>query len=69
MVHIWLLIWFLIIPGQQNTLHIERFTSQEACEIVGGEMNAASEKAMTDKTITTFGGTCYEVLNSNNGST
>lgn len=70
MIKIFLLIWFLIPPGGgDNILQIQYYTSLAACKEAGDFLNAASQQAQTDKHIITFGGTCYEVPNSNNGST
>ena len=59
---IYLLIWFLIpSAGGDNILQVQPYASLEACRIAGDALNAASSRAVLDKKITTFGGTCFEV--------
>jgi len=70
MVHIWLLIWFLIPPGGgDNILQVQTYSSQEACKQAGDFLAQESQAAQDAKKILTYGGTCFEVPNSNNGST
>ena len=68
MIHIFLLIWFWTAPDG-NKLLTRQFDSQEACEIAGADMNSVSEALKAAMKITDFGGMCYEVKNSDNGST
>ncbi len=70
MIKIWLLIWFLIPPGGgDNILQVQKFDSQEACKMVGDLLAEQSQAAQDAKRIVTYGGTCFPVPDSNNGST
>lgn len=71
MIHIFLFIWFWTAdaPNGGNQMMTHEFTSQQACEAEGASMNEVSLAMKAAKKIIDFGGMCYEVPNSNNGST
>ena len=70
MIHVFLLIWFWTAPPPDgNQLLTHQFDSQKACEEAGAQMNDVSIAMKAVKKITDFGGMCYEVQQSNNGST
>lgn len=67
MIHLFILTWFFVAPDGNQIMH-QFFDSREACEEKGAYMNELSAAALAAKKITTFGGDCQEVPNSNNGS-
>jgi hypothetical protein len=69
MTHIFMLTWFFVTAADGNQIMHQFFSSQQACEEMGAYMNTISAAALAAKKITTFGGDCQEVPNSNNGST
>ena len=68
MVHIFLLIWFIVTPAG-NQIMLKQFDSKQECQAFGDLMEMDSAEAQAAKKMTTYGGTCYEVQNSDNGST
>jgi hypothetical protein len=67
MLKIFVLFWFMVTAQGNQTQEVS-FTSQEACEAAGDEMNTISEQMKKDGQISNFGGNCWQVENPAEGS-